>query len=70
MDDAARSWALLGIREDFGHQVVMDLRFDLMGAGDIDLVGVGFQIGDLLRGGIHHAENFLLIGPDEHPDIE
>ncbi len=48
MNDAAADRALLGIGANLGHHVVARLTFDLQGALDVDLVGVGLQVGQLL----------------------
>ena len=65
MNDAAADRALLRIRLDFGHQVVLDLRLNLQGAIHVDLIGMGFEISHLLRR--HQSKPRLRFG-QRHPD--
>ena len=47
MDDGAADGALLGVGADFGHQIVADLFFDLLGPLNVDVVLARAQIGHL-----------------------
>ena len=61
VNDAAADRALLGIGLDLGHQVVLDLGLDLQGALHVDLIGMGFEIGHLLRR--HQSKPRLALRP-------
>ncbi len=48
VDDTAAHGALFGVGAHLRHQVVLDLRLDCGGAGQIHLVGVSVQVGELV----------------------
>ena len=50
MDNRPAHRTLLGKSFDFRHQIVADFAFNRFGAGNVDLVLVGAQIGDLFSG--------------------
>ena len=50
VDDATAHRALLGKGANLGHHVVARLFFNFQSAGNVNLPGVGLQIGQLLGG--------------------
>ena len=65
VNDRAAQRALLGEGADFGHQIVADLPFDLLGARDVDVILARPQIGHL-RG--RHQPRLILRLRQRHPD--
>ena len=66
MDDPAAHQALAGKDAHLGHQVVLDLGFDLEGARQVDLVLVKAQVSSLF--GAHQAIFRLHLGQG-HPQL-
>jgi hypothetical protein len=69
VDHAAANSGLLGVSANLSHQIMLNLRFNCLGALNIDLIDVGFQISDLF--GSHQPRRLLRtcqFDPDFAPD--